>query len=172
MISIACAVQRFRGQAFLLLALHLLCRESIRLLYRLDAEGISGGLWTCQYKLGVALWLGNRAVPVYLAWCFFVTAYVHQSSWLSKKNALCSTCACPACYLSLLLRRTHIMVLVYDHATPRYPPGARQDPTTIHGPAFYAIILMACSLYLCRRPPTMVSIKGSGRSRRSSVGRC
>ena len=148
-------VQRFRGKLYYALTFFAM----IYTLLIVGAEA-SAVAFDCQYKLGVAAWLGNALVPV--AWCFFVYAYVHQSSWLGKKRVVAALVLAPVLSFAFAATNTH-HGLVYDHATT-IPPGARQIDY-IHGPGFYVIMAV---LYAFVGATYYGLYKGFRRSRRSA----
>lgn len=91
--------------------------------------------FSCQLQWATLAWLGNGLVPV--AWCFFVFAYIENTTSLNKRIVGTVLTVVPT-FIFLFAATNQWHNLVYTDASSI--PLDEQYTNYVHGAGFYAII--------------------------------
>lgn len=91
--------------------------------------------FSCQLQWATLAWLGNGLVPV--TWCFFVFAYIDNTTSLNKRIVGLMLTVVPI-FIFLFAATNQWHNLVYTDASSI--PLGEQYTNYVHGPGFYAII--------------------------------
>lgn len=130
--------QKFEGKLFYALTF-------VAMIWTLMSVGfeVATNASACGLQWAVLAWLGNGLLPV--AWCFFVFAYVDNAAWLNKLWVRAALVVVPLIAFTLAAtNQWHHLVYTQETIIPQDGGQIKY----VHGPGFYAIIVMLYAFVL------------------------